>query len=72
MKVACHIWHATKTKLGNDFQAYCAIDVEETERRIVYNLLQKLQIKAGNVDKEDKLYKRDLYSCKPRQNKASP
>lgn len=25
-----------KTKLGNDFQAYCAIDVEETERRIVY------------------------------------
>ncbi len=25
-----------KTKLGNDFQAYCAIDVEETERRILY------------------------------------
>ena len=43
-----------KTKLGNDFQAYCAIDVEETERRILYNLLQKLQVKAGNVDKEDK------------------
>ena len=43
-----------KTKLGNYFQAYCAIDVEETERRILYNLLQKLQVKAGNVDKEDK------------------
>jgi hypothetical protein len=43
-----------KTKLENDFQAYCAIDVEETERRILYNLLQKLQVKAGNVDKEDK------------------
>ena len=24
-----------KTKLGDDFQAYCAIDVEETERQIV-------------------------------------
>jgi hypothetical protein len=43
-----------KTKLGNDVQAYCAIDVEETEQRILYNLLQKLQVKAGNVDKEDK------------------
>jgi hypothetical protein len=62
-----------KTKVGkNDFQAYCAIDVVETERRILYNLLQKLQVKAGNVDKEDKLYKRDHYSCKPKQNKAYP
>jgi ribosomal protein S10 len=65
-----------KTKLRNDFQAFCAIDraidVEETERRIIYNLLQKLQVKAGNVDKEDKLYKRDLYSCKSWQDKASP
>ena len=25
-----------KTKLGDDSQAYCAIDVEETERQIVY------------------------------------
>lgn len=25
-----------KTKLGDDFQAYCAIDVEETERHIIY------------------------------------
>ena len=26
-----------KTKLGDDFQAYCVIDVKETERQIVYS-----------------------------------
>ena len=59
-----------KTKLGNDFQAYCAIDVEETERRILYccrNYKSKLETLIKKINDI-----RDLYSCKPRQNKASP
>ena len=31
------VWNTKgKTKLGDDFQAYCAIDVKETEQQIVY------------------------------------
>ena len=43
-----------KNKLGNYFQAYCAIDGCRGDGATNSILLQKLQVKAGNVDKEDK------------------
>jgi hypothetical protein len=42
-----------KNKLGNDFQAYCAIDVEETERRILY-CCRNYKSKLETLSKEDK------------------
>lgn len=42
-----------KTKIGNDFQAYCAIDVEETGRRTVYccrNCKSKLETLKNKIN----------------------